>query len=83
MLSERRSITVTLINNLNADLKCVVYVVATDAKGRIVGGGSAQSGNIRANSSVSVQVPILFLGKPEEIKFDTSVGIPLDVTIGS
>lgn len=78
------SVTVTLINNLNADLSnAVVYVVATDAKGRIVGGGSAQSGNIRANSSVSVQVPILFLGKPEEIKFDTSVGIPLDVTIGS
>jgi len=75
--------SVNIINNLNADVPgAVVYLVVTDASGKIVGGGSVQSGNIRANSSLTVQVPIIYLGILEEIKFEASVSIPRDVTIG-
>jgi hypothetical protein len=75
--------SVNIINNLNADIsRAVVYLVITDASGKIVGGGAAQSGNIRANSSLTVQVPIIYLGIIEELKFEASVSIPKDVTIG-
>jgi hypothetical protein len=77
------SASVNVINNLNADISsAVVYLVITDASGKIVGGGAAQSGNIRANSSLTVQVPIIYLGIIEELKFEASVSIPKDVTIG-
>jgi len=72
-----------IINNLNADISnAVVYVVITDVDGKIVGGGSIQSGNIRANSLITVQVPVIYLGTKENLKFNASVGIPLDVTVG-
>lgn len=75
--------SVTIINNLNADIpRAVVYLVIKDASGKIVGGGSAQSGTIRANSSLIVQVPVIYLGITEELKFEASVSIPKDVTIG-
>jgi hypothetical protein len=75
--------SVNIINNLDADIPgAVVYLVITDASGKIVGGGSAQSENIRANSSLTVQVPIVYLGISEELKFEASVSIPKDVTIG-
>jgi len=75
--------SVNIINNLNADISsAVVYLVITDASGKIVGGGAAQSGNIRANSSLTVQVPIIYLSKIENLKLDASVSIPKDVTIG-
>jgi len=75
--------SVNVINNLNADISnTVVYLVITDASGKIVGGGSVQSGNIRANSSLTVQVPIIYLGIIEELKFEASVSIPMDVTVG-
>ena len=77
------SASVNLINNLNADLSSArVYVVITDSSGKIVGGGAAQSGSLRANSSSTVQVPIIYLGNLENLKFNASVGIPLDVTVG-
>ncbi|MBN1668917.1 MAG: hypothetical protein JW862_17630 [Anaerolineales bacterium] len=77
------TVSVNIINNLNADISsAVVYVVIYDAEGKIVGGGSAQSGNIRANSSLTVQVPVIYLGILEELKFEASVIIPKDVTIG-
>ena len=75
--------SVNIINNLNADISnAVVYVVITDPEGNIVGGGSVQSGNIQANSSLTVQVPVIYLGITEELKFEASVSIPKDVTIG-
>jgi len=75
--------SVNIINNLNADVSsAVVYLVITDASGKIVGGGSVQNGNIRANSSLTVQVPIIYLGTIEELKLEASVSIPKDVTIG-
>ena len=75
--------TLNIINNLNADISnAVVYVVITDVDGKIVGGGSIQSGNIRANSLITVQVPVIYLGTKENLKFNASVGIPLDVTVG-
>jgi len=74
---------VNVINNLNADISnAVVYVVITDADGKIVGGGSVQSGNVRANSSITVQVPVIYIGTVENLKFNASVSIPLDVTVG-
>ena len=77
------SASVNVINNLNADLSStVVYVVITDSTGKIVGGGSAQSGSLRANSSITVQIPIVFIGTIENLKLNASVGIPLDVTVG-
>ncbi len=77
------STTVNVINNLNADISSgTVYVVITDPDGKIVGGGSAQSGNIRANSSITVQVPVIYIGPVENLTFKASVGIPLDVTVG-
>jgi hypothetical protein len=75
--------SVNVINNLNADVSSVVvYLVITDAEGKIVGGGSVQSGNIRANSSITVQVPIIYLGKLENLKLNASVTIPMDVSLG-
>lgn len=75
--------SVNVINNLNADISnAVVYVVITDADGKIVGGGSVQSGNVRANSSITVQVPVIYIGTVENLKFNASVSIPLDVTVG-
>ena len=75
--------SVNVINNLNADISnAVVYVVITDADGKIVGGGSVQSGNVRANSSITVQVPVIYIGTVENLTFNASVGIPLDVTVG-
>jgi hypothetical protein len=77
------SASVNVINNLNADVSnALVYVVITDSAGKIVGGGSIQSGNIRANSSLSVQVPVIYIGTLENLSFNASVGIPLDVTVG-
>ncbi len=77
------SASVNVINNLNAEVSStVVYLVITDAGGKIVGGGSVQSGNIRANSSLTVQVPIIYLGKIEDLKINASVSIPKDVTVG-
>ena len=71
------------INNLNADVSnALVYVVITDSTGKIVGGGSIQSGSIRANSSITVQVPVIYIGPVENLTFKASVGIPLDVTVG-
>ena len=78
------SASVNVINNLNADVSnAVVYVVITDATGKIVGGGSIQSGSIRANSSITVQVPVTFLGKLEDLKLKASASLPLDVTLGT
>ncbi len=77
------AVSVNIINNLSADISsAVVYVVITDADGKIVGGGSNQSGTIHANSSITVQVPIIYLGKLEDLKINASVSIPKDVTIG-
>jgi hypothetical protein len=77
------SASVNVINNLNADISnAVVYLVITDASGKIVGGGFVQSGNIRANGSLTVQIPIIYLGKIENLKLDASVSIPMDVTVG-
>ena len=77
------SASVSVINNLNANISnAIVYVVVTDAEGKIVGGGSAESGNIRANSSSTVQVPIIYLGQVENLKFIASVSILKDVTVG-
>jgi len=74
---------VNVINNLNADVSnAVVYVVITDSAGKIIGGGSIQSGSIRANSSLTVQVPVIYLGSIENLTFNASVSIPLDVTVG-
>ncbi len=78
------SASVNIINNLNADVSnAVVYMVITDVTGKIVGGGSIQSGSIRANSSVTVQVPVIFLGKLEDLKLIASASLPLDVTLGT
>jgi len=75
--------SVNVINNLNADVSnAVVFVLITDSSGKIVGGGSIQTGSIRANSAITVQVPIIYLGAVENLKFNASVGIPLDVTVG-
>jgi len=75
--------TVTVVNNLNGDVSsAVVYLVVTDASGKIVGGGSAQTGSIRANSALTVEVPITYLGELKNLNLITSVGIPLDVTFG-
>ena len=77
------SATVNVINNLNADISsAVVYVVITDIEGKIVGGGFARGGSVRANSSITVQVPLIYLGTAETLKFNASVSIPLDVTVG-
>lgn len=77
------AVSVNIINNLSAEISsAVVYVVITDADGKIVGGGSNQSGTIHANSSITVQVPIIYLGKLEDLKINASVSIPKDVTIG-
>ena len=77
------SASVNVINNLNADVSnALVYVVITDSTGKIVGGGSIQSGSIRANSSITVQVPVIYIGPVENLTFNASVGIPLDVTVG-
>jgi len=77
------SASVNVINNLNADVSnAVVYVVITDSAGKIIGGGSIQSGSIRANSSLTVQVPVIYLGSIENLTFNASVSIPLDVTVG-
>ena len=77
------SASVTLINNLNADVSStVVYVLITDPDGKIVGGGSIQSGSIRANSSIEVQVPVIYIGSVENLTFNASVSIPKDVTVG-
>jgi hypothetical protein len=77
------TVSVNIINNLSADISsAVVYVVITDADGKIVGGGSIQSGTIHANSSITVQVPIIYLGNIEDLKINVSVSIPKDVTIG-
>jgi len=77
------TVSLNIINNLSANISStVVYVVITDADGKIVGGGSIQSGTIHANSSITVQVPIIYLGKLEDLKINVSVSIPKDVTIG-
>ena len=77
------SASVNVINNLNTYISnAVVYVVITDAEGKIVGGGSVQSGNIRANSSVTVQIPIIYIGNLDNLKINASVSIPKDVTVG-
>jgi hypothetical protein len=77
------AVSLNIINNLSANISsAVVYVVITDADGKIVGGGSIQSGTIHANSSITVQVPIIYLGKLEDLKINVSVSIPKDVTIG-
>ncbi len=74
---------VNVINNLNANVSnAIVYVVITDPAGKIVGGGSVASGNIRANSSLTVQVPIIYIGNLENIRLNASVSIPKDVTVG-
>jgi hypothetical protein len=77
------TVSLNIINNLSANISStVVYVVITDADGKIVGGGSIQSGTIHANSSITVQVPIIYLGKLEDLEINVSVSIPKDVTIG-
>jgi hypothetical protein len=77
------AVSLNIINNLSANISsAVVYVVITNADGKIVGGGSVRSGTIHANSSITVQVPIIYLGKIEDLKINVSVSIPKDVTIG-
>lgn len=77
------SATVNVINNLNADVSnAVVYVIITDPDGKVVGGGSAPSGSVRANGAITVQVPVIYLGSIENLKFNASVTIPLDVIVG-
>jgi len=71
------AVSLNIINNLSANISsAVVYVVITDADGKIVGGGSIQSGTIHANSSITVQVPIIYLGKIEDLKINVSVKHP-------
>lgn len=75
--------SVNVINNLNADLSsAIVYLVVTNASGEIVGGGSVPTGNIRANSAISVDIPIVYFGDIKDLTLTTSVGIPLDVIFG-
>ena len=72
-----------VLNNLNASLSgTLVTVVLKNELGRIVGGGQALTGPILAGSTLEVDVPVEFLGNPENLTIAASVTLPTGVVIG-
>lgn len=73
----------TVLNNLNASLSgTLVTVVLKNERGRIVGGGQALTGQILAGSTLQVDVPVGFIGNPENLTIAASVTLPTGVVIG-
>jgi hypothetical protein len=76
-------VRVTVLNNLNASLSgSLVTVVLKNERGRIVGGGQALTGPIRAGSTLQVDVLVAFLANPENLTISASVTLPPGVVIG-
>jgi len=73
----------TVLNNLNASLSgTLVTVVLKNEHGRIVGGGQALTGQILAGSTLQVDVPVGFIGNPDNLTIAASVTLPTGVVIG-
>ena len=76
-------VRMTVLNNLNASLSgTLVTVVLKNELGRIVGGGQALTGQILAGSTLQVDVPVGFIGNPENLTIAASVTLPTGVVIG-
>jgi hypothetical protein len=73
----------TVLNNLNASLSgTLVSTVLKNEDGRIIGGGQTLTGPVRAGSTLQVDVPVEFLGSPENLTIAASVTLPTGVVIG-
>jgi hypothetical protein len=73
----------TVLNNLNASLSgTLVSIVLKNEDGRIIGGGQTLTGPVRAGSTLQVDVPVEFLGSPENLTIAASVTLPTGVVIG-
>ncbi len=80
---DESSVLVSVVNNLNASVSHArVYVVLRDGADRIVGGGFGTTELIRAGSSISVIVPVAYLGIQEELTIHAFATLPADVEFG-
>ncbi len=81
--ADDETVNVSVINNLNASVSAArVYVVLQDSEGRVVGGGYHLTGSIRPGSSISVKVPVAYLGDPEMLSLMAFATLPANVTFG-
>lgn len=81
--SDQDTVNVSVVNNLNASIsKARVYVIIRDSTDQIVGGGYGTTELIRSGSSLSVAVPVAYLGNQEELSITAFATLPADVEFG-
>jgi len=81
--SDENHVNVSVVNNLNASIsQSRVYVVLRNEEGRIVGGGYQTTEIIRSGSSLNVQVPVAYLGDPENLTVSAFATLPYGVEFG-
>jgi hypothetical protein len=72
-----------VVNNLNASIsQARVYVILRNNADQIVGGGYQLTQLIRSGSSISVTVPVAYLGDQEELSVSAFATLPADVEFG-
>jgi hypothetical protein len=77
------TVKVSVVNNLNASIsQARVYVIIRDSADQIVGGGYGTTEIIRSGSSLSVAVPVAYLGNQEELSVSAFATLPADVEFG-
>ena len=81
--SDDDNVTVSVVNNLNATVsQSRVYVVLLNPSGRIVGGGYQTTEQIRAGSSVTVEVPVAYVGEQADLRISVFATLPYGVEFG-
>ena len=80
---DQNTVNVSVVNNLNASIsQARVYVIIRDSADQIVGGGYGITEIIRPGSSLSVAVPVAYLGNQEALSVSAFATLPADVEFG-
>lgn len=83
VLKEDSTVQVSVINNLSVGLSATqVYILLTDENDKIVGGGQTITEALAGNSSISVSVPVSFIGDSGKIRIKAFATLPNSVQIG-
>ena len=81
--TDQDTVSVSVVNNLNASIsQARVYVILRNNADQIVGGGYQLTELIRSGSSISVTVPVAYLGDQEELSVTAFATLPADVEFG-
>ena len=81
--TDQDTVSVSVVNNLNASIsQARVYVILRNNADQIVGGGYQLTELIRSGSSISVTVPVAYLGDQEELSVSAFATLPADVEFG-